>query len=211
MKYVLLLLLTAASLSAQTVTLGLKGGVPLYSIFDTNRPTSPSQSTYSSATRRYLVGPSAEFGVGHFRFEVDAIFKRLGWDSDSLNASGTGVVSRSSVANQWEFPGLIKFDLSLGRFRPFVNVGASLRHISSLRQRTTSAGAPFPVIEDNVAEIRNRNSYGGVAGIGFAFKYNRFRLSPEARYTRWANRAFSNDGLFKSNLDQADFIVGLTF
>ena len=46
------------------------------------------------------------------------------------------------MANSWEFPALIKFDVLPGPIRPFVGAGASFRHISGIEevQRTVTAG-----------------------------------------------------------------------
>ena len=63
---------------------------------------------------------------------------------------------------------------------------------------------------DSAAELKNRNSFGGVAGIGMTFKKGPFELTPEVRYTRWANKAFSGAGL-SYNLDQGDFLLGISF
>lgn len=60
---------------------------------------------YDSADRRYLIGPTAQVNIGdHFAVEVDAIFKRLGYDFATADINGTGAFNTSTVANQWEFP-----------------------------------------------------------------------------------------------------------
>jgi hypothetical protein len=65
-------------------------------------------------------------------------------------------------------------------------------------------------ISQNSPAFHNRNSYGGVAGIGMAFETGPVTLSPEIRYTRWANESFRADGLH-TNLDQGDVLLGITF
>ena len=65
-------------------------------------------------------------------------------------------------------------------------------------------------MSDNSIALHNRNSYGGVAGFGITFKKEPFELTPEARYTRWANEAFQTNGL-RTNLDQGDVLLGLVF
>jgi hypothetical protein len=110
--------------------------------------------------------------------------------------------------NQWEIPGLFKYNISLGHFRPFVDFGASYRHISSIGQETFLGSGPTYL--DNSAAIANRNSFGGVAGFGITFKKGPFELTPEARYTRWTNNSFAADGL-RSNKDQGDILLGISF
>jgi hypothetical protein len=68
----------------------------------------------------------------------------------------------------------------------------------------------WPNVLDNSGAIANRNSFGGVAGFGTTFKKGPFELTPEARYTRWANNSFAADGL-RSNKDQGDVLLGISF
>jgi opacity protein-like surface antigen len=218
LSIVSIMALGAASLRAEMpVSFGFKGGIPLTDWFNIDNsisnPTGP-QYVYHSATRRYEFGPTAEFRVYHFRIEVDALYKRLGYDFNAPDPQNPGSFIYNNVkANQWEFPAVIKYPFSLGRFRPYVEVGASLRHISTIRQTTSSAELYAPMITNNTAALHNRNSYGGVAGFGVTFKVREhLEISPEVRYTRWANQAFtSNPSLLRTNLDQGDFLVGVNF
>jgi hypothetical protein len=60
------------------------------------------------------------------------------------------------VANSWEFPALIKFDVLPGPIRPFVGAGASFRHISGIEevQRTVTAGG---LIAEEQLEVAREN------------------------------------------------------
>jgi hypothetical protein len=111
--------------------------------------------------------------------------------------------------NDWEVPGLFKANILGGHFRPFVDFGAVLRHISTITQ-TTYGLTSYGVLANNSSALHNRNSYGGVAGFGFTFKKGPFELTPEARYTRWANESFEATG-FRTNLDQGDVLLGISF
>jgi Outer membrane protein beta-barrel domain len=207
-----LIAVAAGSLSAQAFQIGFKGGVPIFDQFDANSTGDPS---FSSSPRRWLVGPTGEFRLrGNLSMEVDALFKRVGFDYNSGLAGGAGVLQRSTTANQLEVPVLFKYKMvSERRFQPYVDFGASLRHMFSLTQRTNSTADYTPDIVDNSAVLKNRNSYGGVFGVGATMKAGKMYVSPEIRYTRWANEAFS-DGpgqRFRNNLNQLDFMVGLTF
>lgn len=212
-RFLLVLAFAGASLFAQSVSLGFKGGVPLTEQFNIGQGPN---AYYNSADRRYLVGPTAQLNMGgHFALEIDAIFKRLGYEFATPNANSSGALSRSTVANQWEFPLLLKYSFAARgshQVRPFIDVGASLRHLSSFRQTTYASQFFAPQINNNAIELAHRNSPGAVAGIGITFQVGKLKISPEARYTRWANQAFqSSDGLLKTNLDQGDFLVGFTF
>ncbi len=217
-----LAVLGAVSLYAQDsethmpVTLGFKIGVPVTDMFSASNTTQFGSnsnvpgSSFTSAVPRYEFGVSGEFHLPmHLRFEVDGLFKRGGFDS-SLPFSGGGLAYRPTTFNDWEIPGLFKYNIAMGHFRPFVDFGASLRHISTIDQTTFAAGLLIPQMTDNSIGLHNRNSFGGVAGLGFTFKKGPFELTPEARYTRWANEAFQTNGL-RTNLDQGDVMLGISF
>jgi hypothetical protein len=205
----------AMSLFAQEtqlpVTLGLKVGVPVTNMLSASNTSWLNGSTpgdYSAHTPRYEFGVSGEFHLPHnIRFEVDGLFKRNGFDSAIPGVSST--VYRPTSFNDWEIPGLFKFNVLHGHFRPFVDVGAVYRHISTISQMTYGLG-PDAILSDNSSALSHRNTYGGVAGFGITFKKGPFELTPEARYTRWANQSFDAVGL-RTNLDQGDVLLGISF
>ena len=214
-------LIGAWSLQAQDseshmpVDLGFKVGIPVTDMFSAGNTTQFGNnipgSGFSSAVPRYEFGVSGEFHLPkNLRFEIDGLYKRGGFSSALPWANG-GVAYRPTTFNSWEIPGLFKHNFSAGHFRPFVDFGASLRHISTISQTTYAAGLLNGVaMTDNSIALHNRNSFGGVAGIGMTFKVGAVKLSPEARYTRWANEAFQTNGL-RTNLDQGDVLLGITF
>ncbi len=211
------ILLAQAAESHWPVTLGFKAGIPVTdmmsasntSLFGGNQQI--TGSNYSSHTPRYILGVSGEFHIPYnLRLEVDGLYKRGGYDSNNVFSSGVGY--RPTSFNWWEFPVVIKKNLSVGHFRPFVDIGASFRHISTVSQTSFIPGLVFPSIADNTQELHNRNSYGGVAGFGITFKKGPFELTPEARYTRWSNQAFASaNGGLRTNLDQGDVLLGISF
>ncbi len=220
-KFIAVIALGASSLCAQSedvghwpVTLGLKAGIPVTDMFSSGSSSifsgsSIPNSSYTSSTPRYEFGASAEFHMPfHLRFEVDGLFKRGGFDNSFISTSGTNGYMRTGF-NQWEIPGVFKYNVALGHLRPFIDFGASYRHISTIGQQTL-LGSAGPTYLDNSGAIANRNSFGGVAGFGITFKKGPFELTPEARYTRWANNSFSADGL-RSNKDQGDVLLGISF
>jgi hypothetical protein len=214
---------TASSMFAQNpdneshmpVTLGFKVGIPVTDMFDArntslfngNTPGSP----YTAAVPRYEFGLSAEFHLPyHLRFEVDGLYKRAGFATSSALGGGSSEGYYTSKLNAFEVPGLFKYNIAVGHFRPFIDAGASLRHIAGLQETTTIVGLPNSFINNSVPGLVNRNSFGGVAGFGITFKKGPFELTPEARYTRWANESFSAMGL-RTNLDQGDVLLGISF
>jgi hypothetical protein len=197
-------------------SLGFKVGIPVTNMLDASNTsefgnnTLVTNSSYTAAVPRYEFGVSSEFHLPkHLRFEVDGIFKRGGFDS-ALPYSGGGIAYTPTTFNWWEIPGLFKVNLAGGHWRPFFDFGATLRHISTISATTYAPGFNYGQIDDNTSALHNRNSFGGVAGFGLTFKKGPFELTPEARYTRWANEAFQTAGL-RTNLDQGDVLLGINF
>ena len=123
----------------------------------------------------------------------------------------SGISYRSTEANQWEVPALVRVKLPFGRMAPFVSMGMTLRHISSIRQTTYTRRRPYGTIGNIAPELLNRNSFGGVAGIGFQFRKGPVLFTPEARYSRWANESFRFYDVLRSGLDQGDILLGVSF
>jgi hypothetical protein len=62
-------------------------------------------------------------------------------------------------------------------------------------------------------ELVNDGSKGFVFGGGVEFSLLALRVQPEIRWTRWGSENFRSpvESIFKSNLNQAEFLVGFTF
>ncbi|MEO8100401.1 MAG: porin family protein [Acidobacteriota bacterium] len=198
-----------ALFAGDVISIGVKGGIPITDAVDTARG---NNAGYTTNTKRYLVGPTVEFHLPlRFSIEFDAIYKRLGYQYD---ATGPYVYSKT-VANTWEFPALVKFEILPGPVRPFVDAGVSFRNLSGVKQiRQTISGVTFNRVELNsAAEFNKRNDVGGTAGFGVAFKLGPVRISPEVRYTRWGSETLRDpiNALLRTNRNQGDFLIGLTF
>jgi Outer membrane protein beta-barrel domain len=196
-------------LAGERVSVGVKGGVPITDAFQVARG---NNAAYFTNTKRYLVGPTVEFHLpARFSVEVDALYKRLGYQYE---ATGPSVYSKT-VANSWEFPLLAKFEILPGPVRPFIDAGVSLRHLTGIRQiRQTLSGATLNQVEiNNAVEFNKRNDLGLVFGFGVAFKLGPVRISPELRYTRWGGENLRDpvNALLRTNRNQGDFLLGFTF
>jgi hypothetical protein len=201
--------------SRMPVTLGFKVGVPVTDMFSASNTSVFNSgipgSNYTSGVPRYTFGVTGEFHLPkQFRLEVDGLYKRAGFANSGAFAGGTDLFYQSTSLNVWEVPVLIKKTVTVGKVRPFVDIGASLRHISTISQYAAIPGVQNIQISENSPALHNRNSYGGVAGLGIAFKKGPVTFSPEVRYTRWANESFQANGL-RTNLDQGDVLLGITF
>ena len=163
--------------------------------------------------RRYIVGATGEFRIfGPVSFEVDTLFRRVGFDYSGPDVDGSALFNDPLSQIGGNFQGLFKIKLTPGVIRPYVDFGASLRHISSIRETTYTVANFAPIINDNSVVLNHRNSVGFVGGVGVSLVYKTLRFSPEARYTRWANEAFySGSGLLRTNKDQVDFLVGFNY
>ena len=196
------------SLFGQVFSVGVKGGVPITDAF---HAIQGEPASYFTNTKRYLIGPTGELHLPlGFSVEVDALYKRLGYQY--LANPTTGTVAAQTVANSWEFPLLIKWALPAGPIRPFVDAGASFRHISGVHQIQETFGVGNTSTR-NPVEFHKSTDEGFAFGGGLEFKLGRLRISPEVRYTRWGGENFRDpvQALLRTNRNQGDFLLGITF
>lgn len=198
-RQILVLLLLSAGASSAFAQLpfglGLKGGIGLTNAYQDT--TLASVRTYSDA-KDYIIGPFAElrlpFGFG---VEADALFRPL---SFAIQAPGFSSSTRFST---WEFPILAKYRFKAPIARPYIDAGPAFR--------TTT---------ENTQYLSN---HGIAVGGGIDIKLLFLHLSPEIRYIRWGSDS-SNAGIptgtgpasfgtdyAHSNLNQVEFLVGLSF
>ena len=200
-------ILIAPALQAQPISFGAKAGVPILDFFET---TKGNEASYFTNTKRYLIGGTVEFHLPwRFSIEVDGLYRRLGYQYEQSIPNNT--FTTKTVANSWEFPALVKWEIIPGPIRPFVDTGASFRNISGIQQIRNIAGTDTNI--STATEFNKRNDIGFVAGFGIAFKAGPVRLSPEFRYTRWGSENFRDPirSLLRTNRNQGDFMLGLTF
>ncbi len=212
MKRVTFLGLALAGASfAQIFSIGVKAGVPLTDFVDAAKG---DHSAYFTNTKRYTVGPTVEFHLpARFSFEIDALYKRIGFDGQSVSAGSSTLTG--TRGNSWEFPALVKFELFPGPVRPFVDAGAAIRHISGIKQvrQIVSAGTFSSVESTNPPELNKNTDVGLAFGAGIALKLGRVRISPELRYTRWGGENLRDpvNALLHTHRNQGDFLIGFTF
>jgi hypothetical protein len=98
---------------------------------------------------------------------------------------------------------------------PFVDAGASIRHISGIKQvrQVVSAGTFSSVELNNPSEFNKATDVGLAFGAGIALKLGRVRMSPELRYTRWGGENLRDpvNELLRTHRNQGDFVIGITF
>jgi opacity protein-like surface antigen len=199
MKHYLGILLLAAPLAAQNISLGIKGGVPFTEAFKTSGgPT----FNYKSLRNPYTVGPSLEVRLPlRLSVSIDILWKRLEYEGTS--ASGELNVK----SNQFEFPVMVKYRFKEGLWTPYVAAGPSFNKITGVTRTITN---PSQFLEPD--EFKDSSSGGFAFGAGLEFKPV-VRITTELRWTRRGSKNFfsASSGLLESNLNQAEFLVGLHF
>jgi hypothetical protein len=135
------------SARTQGLRFGVKVDVPLTTYFETGQvAVRGGVLEYSSATRRYTLGPSAEWRLKpRVGLEFDALHKRIGFVRTE-NTSVSGVTIDSSVevsGNSWDFPMMAKYRWD-ARVAPYVASGFVLRYMGWGRARGGTHGANGP-------------------------------------------------------------------
>jgi len=199
MKHILGILFLAAPLAAQNISLGFKGGVPFTEAFKTS---SGPTFNYRSLRNPYTFGPSIEVRLPlRLSISLDVLYKRL-----SFEGSSSGAELRSK-ANQFEFPVMVKYRFKDGIWTPYVAAGPSFNKITSVTRTITN---PSQFLAPD--EFQNSSSGGFAFGGGLEFKPV-IRITTEVRWTRRGTKNFLSaaSGLLESNLNQAEFLVGIHF
>jgi hypothetical protein len=208
--------LISGVLQAQSLSVGIKGGIPFTDTID-------GSGGVRSEEKKYTVGPMLEIGLPlSFAVEVDALYKRVGYSTIDA-AFGTTFTSRVR-ANSWEFPLLAKYYLPGHELpvRPFVEVGYVGRRLfgaegvfSAFGQDILGNPVNSSARDSGSSLLRDNPTHGVVVGGGARLKLGPLRISPEIRYTHWGGQPFQRDGahgfFLDSSQNQAEFLLGLSF
>lgn len=189
-------------LSGQEFRIGFVGGTPITSTYvpftsvypgDTLNP--PSIFTAESGPRPFIAGLTLEALISsRFSIEGNVLHRNL-W-AKTIYTLNPGSSSASTIINPfvasttWEFPVLFKYTMRANRWRPFVDAGVSFRSL----ERT---GAPGP------------SRHGLTAGAGVAIDFGRIQLTPQLRYTRWAQH--ESNGFYDVKRDQLELVTGISY
>ena len=213
MRTLLVFLLGGSAALAQLVSFGIKGGVPMNDFIDT---VSGSRTSISSTTNRYIVGPTIGLRLpAGFGLEFDALYRHFRYNSSASLVDA--FVTLQTSGDAWEFPLLLKKRFMRGPIRPFLDAGVNFNKIAGLSQ--TAQTLIFPnrsttSTTGNPAELRDDFSSGFTMGGGIDIKALLVHIAPEIRYTRWGTQHFNSiisGGSLHSNLNQAEFLIGITF
>ena len=196
----LLLLVMASSGAFPQVSFGVRGGVPFTDFF--HAASSPGQ-TFESNSTRFILGPTVELhlpaGIG---LEADALYRHFQYNA-SYNQ--IDVLVKSMATSSWEFPLLVKYRAPGPFVRPYVDGGVAWDRWSGVKQITQGGGLST---NSNASGINT----GFVLGAGIELHLPVIKLSPEVRYTRWGAKNITDlGGALRSNQNQAEFLLGVTF
>ena len=204
-----LLLFAATAFPGDLFSFGIKGGVPFTDAF---HAATNGNLTYVTHSNDWTLGPELEihlpFGIG---VEADALYRGLKYQSSQslVDQLTTG----TTTARAWDFPLLLKWKAPTGFFRPYVVAGPTFRGLTSIKQVTSffsaNSGTTTTNQTSNPADLKSQFITGMTLGGGIQLLGH---VSPEIRYTRWGWDSFRDpSGLLKSNSNQLDFLIGITF
>jgi len=196
-----LLFLLVAPLWAQTVSVGVKVGVPF------SDPTGPY-----GESRPYAIGPTIEVRLpAGFAIEGSALYRRIGQTlafnyRTSLDA--TAYFVNRQRGNAWEFPIIGKHYFGEHRVQPFVGLGLALRKVWGNDEGSTTTITSGSNLINEPFHISNSTSVnaGATAVAGVRVRAGRISLLPEFRYTRWDQSL--NGGNHKN---EGGFYLGIRF
>jgi hypothetical protein len=160
-----LLALLAVSASAQSVSVGIRAGVPVSDAFD----VLPGRFSFRNIPHHWTLGPTLEVRLPlRLGLTFDALYSRVEYEQQDTGASVTG--------GQWEFPVMLRFRGGVGPVQPFIAGGGSFNKI-------TDISAPKSTVA------------GAVVGAGVEVKIPFIRITPEIRYTRRFSDNVNLEGL----------------
>jgi hypothetical protein len=186
------------------LALGLIGGGQLRDLLKT---TLGPVNSLEDTSGRVIVGPTIQFHWDRYAVQLDALYRGYGLRS-SGNLLGLGFSNRST-GRTWEFPLLLKrkFNSPEMAFRPFIGAGIAMRYLG--QTSTLSANDQSASEQTTTKQL----TFGLPLTAGMEFHLNRFRLSPELRYTLWTadNATPIRTQLFDPNYNQFQLLFGFTF
>lgn len=194
MRFLKLLLLLPAALSAQSISVGVLGGVPFN---DAVKSVQTGTVTSAYKSTNFTIGPALQVNLpANFRLEVDALYRP---SSFSL-LSGTTTTGIDS--NEWRFPILLGYRFKgIPLLKPYVETGLSFDKLSNI------SAAAKTIAASNTGELLHSSTASFVVGGGVDVKVPFVRVSGGLRYSHQGSDLFRNLG----NPNQAEVLLGIHF
>ena len=187
-------LFTSPSYGQHLISFGVKGGVPLSDAFSDHTTTSVDLITHSfSNSKNYVAGLMLELKLPFgFSAEADALYRPLNLTVDNrVVPSFTSHLSEDVHSAEFPIVGKYHF-LHAPLVSPYIEAGPIFRTVGASGSYLSNHGFTF--------------------GGGVDIKLLLLRVSPEIRYSRWAgDQPVTSFQAAPSNLNQAEFLVGLSF
>ena len=202
MRFTILILITSASF-AQSLSIGVTGGVPLNQTLDGRNPY-PSgifgQCAECAAGRTvpYLFGPKVEVRLNdRFHLSFEALYNRASYvhTSTSFFAPGQAISDGDKhIVDRWQFPVLLKYSLqSWHGLYPFVALGGSVQYNQDKTVSQITGFLNLPPLRSEVffSQLPELNlatpsvGAGAVFAAGVTLGSGRLRPTVEYRFTRW--------------------------
>ena len=205
-----LILASATALQAQWISFGAKLETPV------NEPSRLGLFSTPTSNSRWTGGPFVEF---HLPMRLSVEFSALVRPSreDSIFPLRLGevqnpyLVSATDKVKTWDFPLLLKYRFTEGKFRPFIGAGAGWSHrrsefqvlYSCLGAEGSCRPANYPVDLFGSFRKSTLTRFGPAASAGFDIVTDHVTISPEVRW----NRVFSGGPM----RNQFSVMVGFSF
>ena len=194
--------------AAKTESFGLKAGAPLTGDLD--------RSSADSESKRIMFGPAVGVGLPHgFGGEVDALYQRVGYRSDSSYFDLAFNYTRAA-GNSWQFPILLRKTVGHGLY---AGIGVAPRTISgneqtTLVQATTLDHTAYQIVHGQYPG-EWRSEVGVLGAVGFEARVGKVHIGPEVRYTWWTRPPLDVQGSrgfsILSNQNQVDVLLTVSF
>lgn len=211
------LVLLSGLASAQLISVGVTGGVPVSSHSQDYGPGCTNPGPLSCGPNDFfvkpyaigstvdvdlLVGISAEIGVLYERFHKDF--------TQGLTAPHGGPVNfgqqYAASADGWLFPLLLKYSFGRRRITPFVDAGATLRHLGAFEGEGIQLDFWLQPQPTSVHFESGRNLDTAVtAGTGLRWRISVIDIAPEIRFLHWSSENY------QPVRNQGMLMLGLTF
>ena len=159
---------------------------------DVTRTTTIAGINYLRNSTLFTIGPTLQVNLpAGFAVDVEVLYRPIAYRVATGDAS----------ASQFRFPVLLQ--KHIGPFpivKPYLEGGLSFDHLANLQQAVN-------LLPNQPGSIVQTSHAGLVLGAGVDIRTPLVKISPELRYTR----QFSSDFQGISQLNQAEFLVGIRF
>ena len=218
MRHFFLFIICATAALAQPVSFGVRGGIPLTDLLNASsalpQPGSQPSKPFTTTTNRYIIGPTIEVRLP-LRLSVgfDALYRHYNFSSPGFVTAPPAIFlqqdEEQTKGGDWEFPLMAKYHFASKLVRPYVGAGVAWDRLAG---STSIVCALNCGTSSTPPELHRDTVTGFVAGAGIDVHLLVLHLSPEIRYTRWGAQHFlASTGVLSSNLNQAEFLFGITF